>query len=136
MAFYEGLRPESLDRLPEFYAADARFVDPFNDVVGRPAIRRLLAAMFDHLEAPRFVVAARHAGAAGEAMLAWRLDFRSRLLGGAASIEGATRLVFDADGRVRLHRDYWDAGELYTRLPLLGAPLRLVRRRLGAGPAD
>jgi steroid delta-isomerase len=37
------------------------------------------------------------------------------------------------DGRVVYHRDYWDAaGELYERIPLLGALMRGVRRRLRA----
>jgi hypothetical protein len=34
---------------------------------------------------------------------------------------------------VRLHRDYWDAaGELYAQLPLLGALMRWLQRRLRA----
>jgi len=31
-----------------------------------------------------------------------------------------------------LHRDYWDAaGELYAKLPLIGAVMRWLRRRAG-----
>ena len=36
--FYETLSPESLARIGEVYAAEARFKDPFNDVVGLAAI--------------------------------------------------------------------------------------------------
>jgi hypothetical protein len=43
---------------------------------------------------------------------------------------GATHLVFDADGKVAVHRDYWDAAEeLYEKLPLLGGLMRWLKRR-------
>jgi len=32
---------------------------------------------------------------------------------------------------VAAHRDYWDAAELYETLPVLGALLRAVKRRMG-----
>ena len=36
-------------------------------------------------------------------------------------------------GRVVAHRDYWDAAEeLYEKLPVLGALMRLLKRRLRA----
>ena len=49
------------------------------------------------------------------------------------SIRGCTELRFDSAGQVALHRDYWDAAEeLYEKLPLLGALMRALRRRLKA----
>jgi steroid delta-isomerase len=42
---------------------------------------------------------------------------------------------FDDAGRVAWHRDYWDAAEeLYAKLPVVGAVVRMLRRR-GAAPA-
>ena len=36
------------------------------------------------------------------------------------------------DGRVRWHRDYWDAaGELYEKLPVIGAVMRWLKHRMG-----
>ena len=44
-------------------------------------------------------------------------------------MRGASHLRFDAAGKVVLHRDYWDAAEeLYAKLPLIGPPMRLLRR--------
>jgi hypothetical protein len=38
--------------------------------------------------------------------------------------------VFDAQGLVTLHRDYWDAAEeLYEKLPVVGALMRWLKRR-------
>jgi ketosteroid isomerase-like protein len=128
--FYEALTPASLAALDVRYAADARFKDPFNEVTGTAAIRRIFAHMFATTEAPRFVVT--DCIEQGEqAMLGWEFHFVLR--GRALTVRGVTHLRFDADGRVVLHRDYWDAAEeLYEQLPLLGGVMRLIKRRLSA----
>ena len=46
--FYETLAPDTLDQLAGLYAADARFKDPFNDVVGIAAI----TGIFRHMSQP------------------------------------------------------------------------------------
>lgn len=133
--YFESLTPATLTRLGDFYATDAHFVDTFNNVVGTAAIGRIFADMFEKLDAPRFEVIGRYASTdtPDEAMLLWRLHCRSRQLGGALVIEGSSRLRFDASGKVAIHRDYWDAaGELYARLPLIGAVMRWLARRLAA----
>lgn len=128
--FYETLAPETLDQLHGLYAADARFKDPFNDVVGIAAIAGIFRHMFKTVEAPRFEVTTRLL-TGREAMLGW--DFHLRLRGRPVVIHGVTHLCFDADGLVCLHRDYWDAAEeLYERLPLIGGLMRWLKRRLAS----
>ena len=130
--FYETLSRESLGRLGEVYAADARFKDPFNEVVGTAPITAIFEAMFDQLEAPRFRVL-EAVGDGRRACLVWEFDFRNpRLDGGRAQlIRGASWLEFDGEGRVTNHRDYWDAAEeLYEELPVVGALMRWLRRRI------
>lgn len=129
-AFYETLTPASLATLDRFYAPDARFKDPFNEVTGIAPIRRIFAHMFATTEAPRFVVTERIEQDA-QAMLGWTFHFVLR--GRALVVRGVTHLRFDADGRVTLHRDYWDAAEeLYEKLPLIGGLMRVLKRRLSA----
>ena len=132
IAWYENLRPETVAEAVRFYAGDAYFRDPFNEVRGVAAIERIFRHMFVQVDAPRFLVTSRFAGEDG-AMLLWDFHFRTRGIGAQAMcITGASHLRFDAAGRVAEHRDYWDAaGELYARLPLIGAPMRLLLR-LGA----
>ena len=138
--FYQTLSLERLPDLENFYAEKARFVDPFNDVIGHAAIRKIFADMFEKLTAPRFIVTGRFLADPGfesgsqESMLLWQLRFRSRAMGrDEQSIEGSTRLVFDDEGKVILHRDYWDAaGELYAKIPLLKFPVRLLSRCLAS----
>ena len=84
--------------------------------------------MFATTDAPRFVVT--DCIEQGEqAMLGWAFHFALR--GRALTVRGVTHLRFDADGRVVLHRDYWDAAEeLYEKLPVVGGLMRLIKRRL------
>ena len=129
--FYEELTPESVSRFGEFYAADAYFKDPFNEVRGIDAIRRIFAHMYRQVGEPRFVVTGQVIDAGG-AMLIWEFHFRTgRCSGTAQVIRGVSHLRFDAEGKVAYHRDYWDTGEeLYMKLPGLGLLMRGLRRVL------
>jgi steroid Delta-isomerase len=129
---YQSLTPESLDRFGEFYAEHACFKDPFNEVRGLPAIRRIFSHMFAQVQEPRFVVTEKVSDGV-TAFLVWTFNFRRG--GKAESIRGVTRLRWDASGKVIDHRDYWDAAEeLYMKLPLIGALMRVLRRVLAAQP--
>jgi steroid delta-isomerase len=128
--FFETISRDSVPRVPEIYAAQAYFKDPFNEVQGVAAIGRIFEHMFVQVQAPSFIV--REAVAQGDdAFLTWDFVFRSGRLGrGEQVIRGASHLKFDADGRVKYHRDYWDAAEeLYEKIPLLGGLMRFVKRR-------
>lgn len=133
VALFEGLAPADLARLPEIYTPDARFKDPFNEVQGVAAITRIFEHMFKALEAPRFVI--RDVIVQGDAcFLSWDFVFRMKRFSGAEQvIRGATHLRLAADGRIAVHRDYWDAAEeLYEKLPLVGALMRWLKRRVNA----
>lgn len=133
-ALFAGLRPEDLVRLPDYFAADVRFKDPFNDVRGVAGVQAVFAHMFAETEGPRFEILDQAvSGATG--FVRWRFRFAPRGRPGAErEIEGVSRVLFAPDGRVVEHVDYWDPVEgLYDGLPVLGPILRLLRRRLGAG---
>jgi steroid Delta-isomerase len=131
---FESLSEADLPRLGDLYAADARFKDPFNEVVGPAAIAAIFEHMFRTLDAPRFIVTAAVAEE-GECFLAW--DFRFCMRRGDRAeqcIRGSSHLRLTADGRISEHRDYWDAAEeLYEKLPVLGALMRWLRRRVNSG---
>lgn len=125
--FYQELTAESLGDLPEFYTDDAWFKDPFNEVRGVQAIQRIFAHMFEQVETPRFIVTEQLADD-HSAMLVWEFRY-----GKGRCIRGVSHLRFAVDGRVAYHRDYWDAaGELYAKLPVIGALMRGLRRALSA----
>jgi steroid Delta-isomerase len=129
--FFEQLTPASLARIDGIYSDDVRFKDPFNDIVGHAALRAAFEHMYRTLETPRFIV--RDVVAEGDqCFLTWDFLFRFRRFDTATEqcVHGGSHVVFAADGRVRLHRDYWDAAEeLYEKLPVVGAFMRWLKRR-------
>lgn len=131
VAFFEAVTPQNLERLSEFYAPQARFKDPFNEVKGIPAIQHIFAHMFVQLDQPRFVVTNQvlqgHQG-----FLTWefKFGFKGFKTGQTQTILGATHLVLNDAGLITLHRDYWDAAEeLYEKLPVVGGLMRWLKRR-------
>jgi steroid delta-isomerase len=129
--FYETISPGDLQQQAAIvYAADARFKDPFNDVQGLGAIVAIFTHMFAQVDQPRFVVTTQVLQGP-QAFLTWEFRFRmKRFSKDAQCILGATHIVFDAEGKVAVHRDYWDAAEeLYEKLPLLGSLMRWLKRR-------
>ena len=128
---FEDLHPDRLERLADFYAPDARFKDPFNEVQGLPAIERIFVHMFESLDSPHFIVTERIVQGT-QCFLVWDFRFRFRRFDTARwqTVRGGTHLVFNDEGLVILHRDYWDAAEeLYEKLPVVGGLMRWLKRR-------
>jgi ketosteroid isomerase-like protein len=131
--FFETLTPATIATLDRMYTDDVYFKDPFNEVRGRPALRRILEHMFEQVDMPRFVVSTAVAQGA-EAFLTWEFLFRTKRRDKAEQvIRGASHIKFAQDGRASYHRDYWDAAEeLYEKMPVLGGLMRLLRRQAAA----
>ena len=129
IAYFETLAPERVREIGDYYAVDAYFKDPFNEVRGVEDIRAIFARMFEQLESPRFRVLSR-VREHSESFLVWELAFCFRG-GKPARIHGVSHLKLGPDGRVTYHRDYWDAAEeLYAKIPVLGAFMRWLQRRV------
>lgn len=131
---FEQLSAEKLPQLAQIYTESARFKDPFNEVQGVPAIRAIFEHMFRTLEAPRFIV--HDTVVQGpQCFLTW--DFVFSLKGRSLPplvVRGGSHLKLADDGRISEHRDYWDvAEELYEKLPVLGALMRWLKRRVNSG---
>ena len=75
--YFEHLSPQGVPQLSAMYHSQARFVDPFNDVVGLSAIEGIFVHMFVALDAPRFVITARIVQGQ-QCFLTWDFHFRFR----------------------------------------------------------
>jgi steroid Delta-isomerase len=66
-----------------------------------------------------------------QCFLTWDFVFRmKRFRRDEQLIRGGSHLLLAVDGRIREHRDYWDAAEeLYEKLPVLGTLMRWLKRR-------
>jgi steroid delta-isomerase len=132
VAFFESLTPLSLTKLPLVYNEAARFIDPFNDVSGLPAIAQVFVHMFDNLRGPRFQVL-QTITEGDHCFMLWDFHFARQAGGPVQHVHGGSHLHFAPDGRVDWHRDHWDpAREIYETVPLLGGLMRWLRRRLQA----
>jgi hypothetical protein len=128
---FESLTPAGVETLGTIYAPDARFKDPFSDVQGLPAIQQIYRHMYETLENPRFVVTGRIVQGP-QCFLTWEFHFAFKRIKRwqAQCIQGGSHLVLDGEGRITLHRDYWDAAEeLYEKLPVVGSLMRWLKRR-------
>ncbi|HYD98524.1 MAG TPA: nuclear transport factor 2 family protein, partial [Alphaproteobacteria bacterium] len=92
-AFWETLTPDGVEALDAVAAPDFRFVDPFNDVAGRAAVKGILRHMFETLEVARFAVTDRAMGQ-GAGFLKWTFDYRVRGRAIAGTIVGVSEVRF------------------------------------------
>jgi len=136
--FYENISIENLMEIKFFYAAQATFKDPFNEVSGIQKIIQLFEHMFQSLERPSFIV--KEVVTQGEqTFLTWEFKYSLKQLPkkGQMVIHGASHIAWTFDGmdhwRVKLHRDYWDAAEeVYEKIPVFGLALRWLKKKIGA----
>ena len=66
----------------------------------------------------------------------WEMTVEHGSLAGGEPVlsYGVTQFRFDKQGRVLLHKDFWDAGTgLYEHLPVLGSVIRRLRAAAEAG---
>jgi hypothetical protein len=129
--FFETLSPQSVTQLHTIYDAQARFKDPFNEVQGLSAIERIFQHMYVALDQPHFVVTGQVVDGA-QAFLTWEFRFRFKRFDTTTlqAVRGASHVVFNEQGLVTMHRDYWDAAEeLYEKLPVLGGVMRWLKKR-------
>ena len=129
--FFETLSPQSVAQLHTIYDAQARFKDPFNEVQGLPEIEKIFRHMYVALEQPHFVVTGQLVDGT-QAFLTWEFRFRFKRFDTTTlqAVRGASHVLFNDQGLVTVHRDYWDAAEeLYEKLPVLGGLMRWLKKR-------
>jgi SnoaL-like domain len=129
--FFQTLSPQSVALLHTVYDEKATFKDPFNEVQGLPEIERIFRHMYVALDQPHFVVTGQVVDGA-QAFLTWEFRFRFKRFDTTTlqAVRGASHVLFNEQGLVTMHRDYWDAAEeLYEKLPVLGGVMRWLKKR-------
>lgn len=132
--FYEELS-ESTPRetYGVFFDKNSEFSDPFQRVKGLGAIHNIFVDMYKKLHKPRFVVD-EVVCSKDVAYIKWHFYYSLSESAKANSFTGISRVTFSAGAKVKSHVDFWDAAEhVYEKIPLLGAILRFIKRRVHAG---
>lgn len=131
IARFEGLNLNTVDHLIDLYSADALFKDPFNEVSGHVAIKKIFTHMFEQVDQPQFIVLSKLASSQ-QACLTWEFRFKFKNEVHQQTIHGCSWLIIEQNLIVN-HRDYWDAAEeLYEKLPAIGLLMRFFKKKLRA----
>jgi steroid Delta-isomerase len=126
---FETLSADTLERLDDLVHEDVLFRDPFHEVRGRNAMKRIMAGMFRAFEAPRFSVR-DIALSENRGYLEWRFESEESR-GSTTTFEGMSAVTFSPDAHILTHRDYWDAaGAIHAHLPLIGPVIRMINRTI------
>lgn len=130
---FASLDASNLDRLGLLYADDIHFSDPLHDVHGLTELRRYFEQLYANVSQLDFDFSGFDQVQDGQGYLRWTMRYRHpRLQGGAPiTLQGCSLLLWNAEGKVVRHQDFFDAGALlYEHIPLLGCLIRWLRRRL------
>ena len=115
------------------YAPDVYFNDSLKAIRGAAELARYLEESAAGVEDCRVAIEDIARNGHGEYLVRWKMliRFRKFARGRDTWTVGITHLRFSADGRVAYHQDYWDSARgLYEHIPLLGAGIRAIRRRI------
>jgi hypothetical protein len=131
---FNQLDKTSLNLLDSIYHPDIRFTDPAHTLEGLPALKRYFRSLYGNVRFVRFDFGTRMQSE-DQAFVTWTMEMSHPRLakGRTVAVEGCSVLTFASDGRVTIHRDYFDLGAMiYEHLPLAGGLIRTVKKRLGA----
>jgi steroid delta-isomerase len=130
VTLFENMNIDDLVNLDRFFTSNAHFKDPFNEVHGLDKIHHIFEHMFTTLDNPSFLVDEALL-TADVAYIKWQ--FNAQLKNKSMTFIGISRVVFNEQGLVSEHIDYWDASEqFYMKLPFIGALLRFIQRQVSA----
>lgn len=131
---YQNIDAKSLDEgiLQQLYTEDAVFIDPFHRLEGRNTLEAYFKQLYRNVRTIKFTYG-QSVQQDDRITMEWEMRVEHpRLKGGApVNVHGIT--CFELEGeRVKVHRDYFDAGEmLYENLPVLGRIISAIKRRMG-----
>lgn len=134
--FTEFLRewdPETIaDSVRSVYGSDAYFNDTIKEISTNEEIAHYLAESLAATELVRIEV--KDVARSGvDYYFRWVMDIKFRNLnnGSWTQSEGMSQIRFDREGKVVMHRDFWDAaGGLFAYMPVVGSLLRWIKGRL------
>lgn len=128
---FTSLDADNLYRLDGIYSPDIHFQDPLHSVRGLNELHAYFTELYANVQQLDFNFQGYDQVSQGEGYLRWVMRYRHPRLRGGQLIEvtGCSHLRWN--DKVYYHRDYFDAGALlYEHVPLLGAVIRLLKRRL------
>jgi hypothetical protein len=129
--FFETINREvAIEEFRTIYDDAVVFKDPFNEVEGIRAVYAIFEHMYKTLDNPRFIIN-EYVEIQDIAYVNWDFIFTFKNTKNEISFEGVSRIQMNAEGKIVLHVDFWDAAEhIYEKMPLLGPVLRFIKHKI------
>lgn len=131
--FFGDLREDLIKKdIRSVYAPEVRFNDTLKSIKGVDALEHYLVETARGVESCKVEIDEVLTSPSG-VYVRWHMDIRFKKFHKGTTQEsiGMSHLRFDKEGRVVYHQDYWDSGaNLFEKIPVLGAGIRAVKRRL------
>ena len=129
--FYDTFSAAWLPRLTDLYAVAFVVEDPFVRIDGDFAAMHAYYERVLKIPVSRFITEDGAIGKDG-CYIRWRWEYKLRERATALRVvPGVTHVRFDGDGKITFQQDLFDAaGGFYDAVPVLGAALRFVKKRI------
>jgi hypothetical protein len=121
------------DRAGRVYAEETFFNDTLKPLRSAAEVEAYLIETAELLESGTVEYRDTVRADDGTWYVRWEMIYRGKKLAGGEPIRtiGMSQLRFDADGRVVLHQDFWDASRgIFEHIPVVGAQVRWIKKRL------
>ena len=115
---FSNLSSENINEFDDLISKDIVFIDPFNNVKGANAFKKIFLHMFENVKDPKFLIL-DYSINKKRVFLKWKMTFFA--FKSLQIIEGMSELLLNDDGKVSTHIDYWDSlNGIFIKIPLIG----------------
>ena len=115
---FSNLSPENINKFDDLISKDIIFIDPFNNIKGVNAFKKIFYHMFENVKDPKFLIL-DYSINKQRVFLKWKMTFFA--FKSLQIIEGMSELLLNDDGKVSTHTDYWDSlNGIFIKIPFIG----------------
>ncbi|PLY09688.1 MAG: hypothetical protein C0625_00370 [Arcobacter sp.] len=131
VSFFENINSFTpINEYEKVLDTNAKFKDPFHEVVGIEKIYFIFQDMYLKLDEPKFKIK-EVVEQNNIAYIKWDFEFSFKNNTKEESFEGVSRVEFNEKGKAISHIDYWDTAEnLYEKIPILSSFIKFIKRKI------
>ena len=115
---FSNLSADNINEFDNIISKDIIFIDPFNNIKGINAFKKIFYHMFKNVKEPKFFIL-DYSITKQRVFLKWKMTFFA--FKSLQTIEGMSELVLNDAGKVASHIDYWDSlNGIFINIPFIG----------------